>query len=109
VIEQNAIHSPGDEIGVGVDVVVIGDGDYPIASLRVEKKLVSHRRAEGRDLVICEVRQLPVSRRIGRSDREHFTKLEVWNRYGMARAQLGAILESRESDVEISALDRGFE
>ena len=57
VVEQHAVHTPEQQVAVGMHVVVVRNRANAMGPLRLEQRRVRNRAREGRDRMSFEIRQ----------------------------------------------------
>jgi hypothetical protein len=107
VVQQHGIDAAGDQIGVGMHVIVVGNGYDAHPPLCIEQHLVGGGAAERGHTPPREILQPPKAIAIPRAHRQHFAKFEVRHGERVARAQLGRVFYSGETHIEVAALHRG--
>ena len=106
LVEHHRVHAPEHEVAVGMHVVFVGDGDYPVTGLRLDEQVVRQRRAKRGDALASQIGQRAEAARIGRAHGQHLAELVVGYRDREARAPGRAVLDPAQGDVEIPARDR---
>src|SRR2546422_7217596 len=89
-----------------MDVVIVGDGDHARRVARGDQQVVRDRGAERGYATTAQVRETMDAAGVLRTHGEHFPELEVGKGDGVAGSPGGCVLDTREAEREITALDR---
>src|SRR5204862_3801747 len=103
VVQQHGVHSTLDEVGVGMDVVIVRNGDETRRVTRGEEYCIRDGRAERPDVATTEIGQAVDATRIRGPHRQHLAEFEIGDRDGMLRAARRCVLDSREAEREVAA------
>ena len=108
-VEHHGVHATQHQIAVRMHIILVGDRDDAVASLRVDEQVVGKRRAERRDAVAAEIAQGAVLVRVRRPHGQHFAELVVRNGDREPGAARRTVLDAAQPDVEITARRRGID
>ena len=106
VVQQHRIDAADGQIGVRMDVVVVGDRLDAVRGLSRGEQFPGQRAAQRRHLAARQILQRAEALAVGLADGDHLAELVVRD----AHRQLGAlgrrIFHAAQRDVEIAALHR---
>src|SRR5439155_20907147 len=97
-------HSTLNEVGVGMYVVIVGNGDETRRVTRGEAYCVRDGRAERPDAATAEIGQAVDATRIRGPHRQHRADLGLGDRDGMLRAARRCVLDPREAGRQVDAV-----
>src|SRR5207237_7589023 len=97
VVQQHGVHSARDQIGIGMDVVVVRERDQTHRVPRGDEQVVRDRGTERRDATAAQIGEATDSGGVFRPYREYFAKLEIGNGDGVTSAAHGHVLDPGEA------------